>query len=106
MGKMNCALSQAEINHLRRLLAYVDLELGQEPEAMAEMLRSIAPQIQDASPEGVQRISDRYNRSVAVPKYIRAAIKALKKTLATKTSEVVDVDASTVLEIEHDRVKV
>lgn len=92
MPKMNLALVASDVNHLRRLLAYIDLELGQEPEAMATTIRSIVHCAQ-ADAEGVKRLADAYDRSVAVPLYVRAAIKALKARLVKGDGEIVDVDS-------------
>lgn len=94
MSKINLALVASDVNHLRRLLAYIDLELGQEPEAMVATLKKIAPALMpEIDPDGIQRLKESYDKSVAVPKYVRAAIKALKKTLASHGGEVVDVDS-------------
>jgi hypothetical protein len=101
MSKMNLALKASDVNHLRRLLAYIRLDIGQAPEEMAETLRSIAPIIRDAQPEGVARLKDACDKSLAVPQYVRAAIKALEKTLVKSDGEILDVDsARTVQELE------
>lgn len=101
MSKMNLALVASDVNHLRRLLAYIDLELGQEPEAMIATLKAIAPAVMpEIDPTGIQRLKDSCDKSVAVPKYVRAAIKALKARLVKGDGEIVDVGlARTVREI-------
>lgn len=101
MSKMNLSLKASDVNHLRRLLAYVRCDIGQAPEEMAETLRSIAPAIRDAQPEGIARLEGACDKSLAVPQYVRAAIKALEKTLVKSDGEILDVDsARTVREIE------
>lgn len=97
MSKMKLALEASDVNHLRRLLAYVRCEVGQSPEEMAEMLRQIAPAIRDAQPEGVARLKGSCEKSIAVPQYVRAAIKALEKTLVKGDGEILDVDSARVV---------
>jgi hypothetical protein len=48
MSKMNRPLTDAELSHLRKLLGWIDCEIGQAPEEMVETLKKIAPAI---SPE-------------------------------------------------------
>lgn len=91
---MNYQLTRAEANHLRRLLAYMDCEVGQSPEEMAGTLRAVAPAIADADAAGVARLREAYEKSQAVPQYVRAAIKALRQTLVKAQGEVVDAPAA------------
>lgn len=72
-------LSISDSNHLRRLLEWMSCEIGQAPEEMINTLSDISPAIGEVSREGKERISQSYQKSKDVPKYIRNAIKALKK---------------------------
>ena len=74
-------LTQAQTNHLRRLLAWVRGEVGQTPQEMVETLRGLGP-MPDPSAEAKARLVDSYKRAEAVPKYVRTAVKALEKLLA------------------------
>lgn len=98
MPKMNCALTDAEINHLRKLLAYVGCDIGQSPEEIKETLKSIAPAVGvDIDAEAVARLKQSYEKSAAVPQYVRAAVKALRKTLIKHEGEIVDVNSTHVV---------
>ena len=73
-------LSISDSNHLRRLLGWVDCEIGQAPEEMINTFADLAPALgPDICEEGKERISESYQKSKNVPKYIRSAIKALRK---------------------------
>lgn len=91
---MDCKLTPAEINHLRRLIGWADCEVGQEPNEMVETVRKIAPAIHDASEEGKARLVEAHQKASNVPKYVRAAIKALRKTLEQRAGDVVDAEYS------------
>lgn len=91
---MDCRLTKAEINHLRRLIGWVACEVGQEPDEMVSMVRKIAPAIHDASDEGKARLVEAHQKASDVPKYVRAAIKALRKTLEQRAGDVVDAEYS------------
>lgn len=88
---MDCKLTDAEINHLRRLLGYVRCEIGQEPDEFVKTVKSIAPAIEDISEDGKQCAIEYHHKLSSVPKYIRAAVKALEKTLVKHSGEIVDV---------------
>lgn len=79
-----CTLTAAEVNHLRRLVAWVDCDAGQEPDAMPDMVRAICERLGDVSEEGKARLVESHAQASAVPQYVRAAIKALRKTLAAQ----------------------
>ena len=103
MAKVRPCLTDAEVNHLRRLLGWISCEVGQSPEEMETMLRkiipAIAPNIDDT---GRLALKQDYDKSVAVPKYVRSAIKALEKTLIAQDGAVLDVDPlRTVLELDR-----
>jgi len=83
-------VSPSDINHLRRLLGWVRCEIGQSPEEMASMLADIAdklghPPIAD---ESKRRLVEAHDKARSVPKYVRAAVKALSKTVGN--GEVID----------------
>lgn len=87
--------NKAEINHLRRLLAWCECEVGQEPEQYLETIKKIAPIcINEDNKEHARNIfTDDYNKLKAKPIYVRAAIKSLKKYLKEiETGSVVDGD--------------
>ena len=79
-----CPLTAAEVNHLRRLVAWVDCDAGQEPDAMVDMVRAICGRLGDVSEEGKARLVESHAQASNVPQYVRAAIKALRKTLAAQ----------------------
>lgn len=103
MAKINKPLTDAEVNHLRRLLGWVRCEVGQAPEEMVETLKAIAPAVgQVTDPAAEARMRAAYEKSAAVPKYVRAAIKALEKTIVQRAGEIVDAEpASEVPEVGH-----
>lgn len=86
-------LTQAQTNHLRRLLAWVRGEVGQTPQEMVETLRGLGP-MPEPSAEAKARLVDSYKRAEAVPKYVRAAVKALEKLLLKQEGTIVDVEAT------------
>lgn len=77
---MNRIPSEAERNHLRRLLAWCECEVGQEP----EQFLAIAPAIINEGNLESSRdiVTEEYNRLKSKPVYVRSAIKSLKKYLA------------------------
>lgn len=84
-------LSDAEANHLRRLLGWVDCEIGQTPEEYKETLAKVATKFQDDIDSDTQQIIvEKYLKSKDVPDYIRKAVKALKKALTKEIGTVVD----------------
>ena len=76
-------LSKAEISHLKRLLGWCECDIGQEPEQYLEMIKRISPVcIDNENIESAREIvTEDYNKLKAKPKYVRAAIKSLKKYL-------------------------
>lgn len=91
---MERRLTAAEINHLQRLLGWAACEAGQEPEEMVGMVRKLAPTIgPDLSDEGKARIVQAHQQASNVPKYVWAAIKALRKALEPHLGEIVDAEA-------------
>ena len=90
---MKRPLTDAEANHLRRLLGWIACEIGQPPEELVETVRKIAPAIgPDISDEGKARLVRAHENAANVPKYVRAAIKALQKTQHQTAGDVVDAE--------------
>lgn len=71
-------LTEAQINHLRRLLGWVRCDIGQSPDEYVETMRKIAPYVGTPDEGAQQRIMAGYNKSRAVPKYVRDAVKSLE----------------------------
>lgn len=79
---MTTSLTDAEVNHLRRLLGWVACEIGQAPDEMVATVRQIVSAIgSDVSQEGKARLILAHQQASNVPKYVRAAVKALRKTI-------------------------
>lgn len=86
-------LKDSEINHLRRLLGWVACEIGQSPEELIETMKKIAPSIShDVSEEAKARLVDAHQKASNVPKYVRAAVKALRKGLKPHLGDIVDAE--------------
>ncbi|MCL0277520.1 hypothetical protein M2R41_14650 [Pseudomonas aeruginosa] len=83
-------LTRAEMNHLRRLIGWVRCEVGAEPEEIVTAAKEALDQFQGVSEDGKRRLLEHYQKSAAIPKYIRAAIKALEKVCLEDPTEVVD----------------
>lgn len=73
--------NKAEINHLRRLVAWCECEIGQEPEQYLETVKAIVPICLTADNHNKVRyiVTEDYNKLKSKPLYVRAAIKSLKK---------------------------
>lgn len=71
-------------NHLRRLLGWVRCDIGQSPAELQQTMIDVADGLghPDISPEAKTRIVESYRRAESIPLYVRAAVKALEKTLA------------------------
>lgn len=89
---MNRPLTDAEANHLRRLLGWIACDIGQDPSEMVEMVQRIAPAIGPISEDGKRRMVEAHQKATDVPKYVRSAIKALRKTLTETAGDVVDAE--------------
>ncbi|HHH9219766.1 TPA: hypothetical protein ACP303_004227 [Pseudomonas aeruginosa] len=83
-------LTRAEMNHLRRLIGWVRCEVGAEPEKIATAAKEALVHFQCVTEDGKQRLLEHYQKSVAIPNYIRAALKALEKVCQEEPAEVVD----------------
>lgn len=93
-------LTDAEVNHLRRLLAWIRLEHSLGEEMMrgfiegAQMSVAADPSLQSRAQEVVE---NRIAKVAAVPAYIRQAVKMLTKAVR-------DHDAKTRM-VQHDEAK-
>lgn len=74
-------LTQAQANHLWRLLGWVKCEIWQSPDELVATVRSIAPQLKDISEEGKARLVQQHQKASNVPKYVRSAVKSLRKAI-------------------------
>ena len=89
---MNRALTKAEVNHLRRLIGYVRCEILQSPDELVATVQSIMPAIGEINEEGKQRLVESYEKAIAVPKYVRDAIRSLEKVVIENQGEILDVN--------------
>lgn len=76
-------LTNAEINHLHRLIGWVRCEIGQTPEEFVETIKWIGEKIDlsETDDKSKKRIVEKHQKAESVPKYVRAAIKSLSKAL-------------------------
>jgi hypothetical protein len=74
-------MTRAELKHLRRLVAWVRCEIGQTPEELEATVREILPKIGPIDDGGKARLVQAHDRARHVPKYVRAAVAALGRTL-------------------------
>lgn len=70
------SLSKSDVNHLRRLLGWVRCEIPPAPDEVVKIVHSIAPAID--------------SEASSVPKYIRAALKALAPLVEEARGEIVE----------------
>ena len=78
---MKRRLTTAEINHLRRLLGWVACEAGQTPEELIATAQKVAPAVGAIDDAAKARLVEAHAKAAAVPKYVHAAIKALRKAI-------------------------
>lgn len=96
-------LKQSEINHLRLLLGWIGCEIGQSPEEFVQTVKRIAPAVQDIDDDAKARLLAHHQKSVSVPKYVRAAVKALRKAMEPTIGQTVDGTARTQHAITKDK---
>ncbi|RZZ81437.1 hypothetical protein [Pseudoxanthomonas winnipegensis] len=84
-------LTQAEANHLRRLLGWVRCEVGQTPDEIVSTMQQLAPKLPEPNADAKARLVEHHAQAAAVPKYVRAAVKALEKLLVKQEGTIVDV---------------
>lgn len=95
-------MKKSDINHLYRLLGWVRCEIGQTPEEMVGTMRAITDKIGpiDISDECKKDIVEAHDKARLVPKYIRAAVKALEKNCTI--GDIVEHGTVEVLQIGED----
>jgi hypothetical protein len=100
-------MKQSDLNHLRRLVAWIRGEIGQSPEEFLASYRQMAGMLGDApiTDEAKQRMVEAYDRARRAPKYVRAAVKALGKYVKDSsngsTVEEEPAESIDLLHIEH-----
>lgn len=74
-------MKSSDVNHLRRLVAWVRTEIGQSPEEFVATMQDVASQLghPDLEDSAKARLVQAHDKSRAVPKYARDAVKALEK---------------------------
>lgn len=81
-------MKQSELNHLRRLLAWVHCEIGQSPDELIRTLQGMAHAIDSVDDGGKRRLVETYDKAARVPRYVRAAVKALQQMVGSAGSVV------------------
>lgn len=82
------SLSKSDVNHLRRLLGWVRCEIPPAPDEVVKIVHSIAPAID--SEDAKQKMVEWHREASSVPKYIRAALKALAPLVEEARGEIVE----------------
>lgn len=101
-----CELSQSDINHLRRLLAWLRCENAYtyvDEATHKEIARSFEPLGEAAVKNYKERIEKPFSKW---PKYVHEGVRALEKTIQEIDGEVTDVPAKQVFEIEDKTDKI
>ena len=72
-------MKRSDLNHLRRLVAWVQCEIDQSPDELVATVRTVADKLghPEISPEAKQRLVESHDKARLVPKYVRDAVKAL-----------------------------
>lgn len=72
-------MKRSDLNHLRRLVAWVQCEIGQSPDELVATVRTVADKLghPEISPEAKQRLVESHDKARLVPQYVRDAVKAL-----------------------------
>ena len=84
------SLKASDVNHLRRMVAWVRCEYFMTPEELVAVVRDNAAVLGEPSPEAKARLVAWYGEKKAVPKYVHAAVKALEKVYQDEPGEIVD----------------
>jgi hypothetical protein len=90
-------MTEAEVNHLRRVLAWLRREMGQEPAEMVAMVNDMAAKLGPLEdPEGARmRLQSGYDHAASYPAYVRQGVKMLTKALRQHESRAGIVEAKT-----------
>lgn len=70
-------MKQSQLNHLRRLLGWVRCEIGPSPDEVVNTARVVAEAGIHPTEYGKQALVKAHDQARSVPKYVRAAEKAL-----------------------------
>lgn len=90
---MKTELKESDINHLRRLVAWVRCEIGETEQEMIARYCEIAKILpHELDDEAKQSIVKSIENASNVPQYIRRAIKALEKVVGKIDGDIVDAD--------------
>lgn len=84
-------LNKAQVNHLRRLLGWVRCEIPPSPEEVVSIVQDIGQKV-PISAYGKRRMVEWHQEASRLPKYIRAALKALEPVVKESAGEIVDAD--------------
>ena len=87
-------LNKAQVNHLRLLLGWVRCEIWQSPEEIVATTTEIIAKLglHDLDDGAKQRCVESYEKASRVPKYVRAAVKALTPVVREIDGEIVDAE--------------
>ena len=96
---MSKALKTSDINHLRRLLAWVRCEIPPAPDEVVSIVKSIAPAID--SDDAKKKMVEWHREAKSVPKYLRAALKALEPLVREAEGETVTGENVSAHRLEH-----
>jgi hypothetical protein len=89
---MKAQLTKAELNHLRRLLGWVQCEIGQPPEEMLATIKNVVAPLGPFRYSEKMRLTAAYTKSQSIPKYVRAAVKSLERTVREHGGEILDAE--------------
>jgi hypothetical protein len=75
------AISVAELNHIRRLVAWVDCEIGQAPEDLVLTVKRIGGVMDpgELTDAAKARLVAAHQRASLVPRYVRDAVASVHK---------------------------
>lgn len=71
-------MKRSDLNHLRRLVAWVRCEIGQTPDDLVETVRNLAERGVTTDEAGMERMVQAHDTARSVPKYVRDAVMALE----------------------------
>ena len=91
---INPRLTSAEVNHLRRLIAWVRCEYFLTPEEVVQVVRDNMAILGEPSKKAKARLVEWHKEKSRIPKYVHAAVKALSKTLAEQDGDTIDAEMS------------
>ena len=90
---MGNELKDSDINHLRRLLAYIRCEIGEDEQQTINRYVQLSGAFdQELSSEAKERVMASIKKAANVPQYVRAAVKALEKLVVHHDGQIVDAE--------------